>query len=268
MARIKTVKIDDDVREVLAHGTVTGNQFRMNGQLERGLYERTDKVLKALGGKWNKSARAHVFPTPDAGAAIASALGAGEAVDKKKTLEQFFTPERLIPRLMDALGDVKDKVCLEPSAGEGVLACAMLRAGAMWVGCVEKDPATAERLRANLKVVAPKKVKNGSCPVHVGDFMECDEDDYRGMDRVLMNPPFSGDQDVRHIMHAYGYLIPGGRLVGLLTPRFTFATGKVLAEFMALVEKVGRYEELPAESFRESGTGVRVIMVVLNKPKK
>jgi len=59
---MKTVKIDDDVREVLLRCTMTATSVTLPpGQLERALYTRVDKVLKAAGGAWNRKAGAHMF---------------------------------------------------------------------------------------------------------------------------------------------------------------------------------------------------------------
>ena len=50
-ARSTTIPVD--VRIVLANGLARANQFVMPAQLDRRLYESTNKVLDALGGRWN-----------------------------------------------------------------------------------------------------------------------------------------------------------------------------------------------------------------------
>ena len=35
-------------------------------------------------------------------------------------------------------------------------------------------------------------------------------------DRIVMNPPFSRDQDARHVNHAFSFLKPGGKLVAIV----------------------------------------------------
>jgi type I restriction-modification system DNA methylase subunit len=56
------MKITNDVSNVLANSKAESNKLYLpEGQLERKLYMAVDKCLKALGGKWNRSAKAHIF---------------------------------------------------------------------------------------------------------------------------------------------------------------------------------------------------------------
>lgn len=85
----KTVDISPEVRDVLARGEWAGWLYRLpEGQLPRPLYEAVDRVLRALGGKWSKAERGHMFSL-DAKAAMVAALEQGHVVDQKRTLEQF-----------------------------------------------------------------------------------------------------------------------------------------------------------------------------------
>ena len=55
------MRIDDEVLAVLSSAEASGCNVTLTGQLDRKLYERTNKVLEAAGGKWNRKARAHLF---------------------------------------------------------------------------------------------------------------------------------------------------------------------------------------------------------------
>lgn len=48
------MKITEDVLQVLSNAVVIGNTLKLVGQLDRTLYTRTDKVLKAAGGVWKR----------------------------------------------------------------------------------------------------------------------------------------------------------------------------------------------------------------------
>lgn len=93
---------------------------------------------------------------------------------------------------------------LEPSAGTG----AILRAirdtapGAM-CDAVEINSGLVRYLRDNFNGVR----------VQCGDFMEWQPVQYYS--RVIMNPPFSHGQDIRHILRAFSLLRPGGVLVAV-----------------------------------------------------
>ncbi len=85
-------------------------------------------------------------------------------------------------------------------------------------------------------------------------------------DRIVMNPPFEKGQDVGHVIHAYELLKPGGRLVSIMSPAIKFNQQRKYTEFRQFLEEHnGWYEDLPADAFKESGTGVQTVLVVLDK---
>jgi predicted RNA methylase len=246
------IKVDDDVRAVLAPAVINDNYLTLVGTLDRDLYSRVDKVLKAAGGKWNRSKAAHVFDR-DPRTALAGALS-GDLVDTKKQLEQFWTPVEVADRLASMLEPLHGARVLEPSAGSGRLAEAARDRGANVV-CCEIDPRLCAELTAK------------GFEVRSGDFTQMTEADLGLFDAVVMNPPFSKDQDVKHVLHAWTLLKPGGVLGAIVGPGFTFKERKVYDEFRAIHSSVGEYEaELPAGTFKESGTMVRTVMLVWRKP--
>lgn len=84
-------------------------------------------------------------------------------------------------------------------------------------------------------------------------------------DRVLMNPPFENGQDMDHVGHAYSMLRPGGRLVSVMSPGPFFRQDRKARKFRDWFEaRGGEKFELPAGSFKESGTGVGTVLVVLD----
>ncbi|MFJ4939781.1 hypothetical protein ACIP8U_38810 [Streptomyces pseudovenezuelae] len=58
------MKIDTDVLKAIRSATVDGLTLRLNGTLDRKLYDRVNLALRAVGGNWNRYQRAHVFPFP------------------------------------------------------------------------------------------------------------------------------------------------------------------------------------------------------------
>jgi len=74
-----------------------------------------------------------------------------------------------------------------------------------------------------------------------------------------MNPPFVNGQDIQHITHALHMLKPGGRLVAIC------ANGPRQQEKLRpIVEQHGgRWESLPADTFKDSGTGVNTVLLRL-----
>ena len=243
------MRVDQDIIAVLDRATVAGNALTLTGQLDRKLYERTAKALEAAGGKWSRKAKAHVFDG-DAAAAIEPILLTGQIVSAKQELGAFYTPPQ-VARMVIALADlVPGLAVLEPSAGRGALAAPAHLAGCL-VDCVEIDPRSAAILC--------------STPYHgvvEADFLaQRPKPQY---DRVVMNPPFARQDDIRHVMHATRFLKPGGRLVAVMSSSVRFRTNKLTTEFRDFVDASPHgaiSENLPEGSFKESGTGVNACIV-------
>lgn len=90
------------------------------------------------------------------------------------------------------------------------------------------------------------------------DFLATTAADLGGaFDAVVMNPPFQRGTDIRHIRHALGMVRVGGVLVSLC-----YNGARQNAELRPLADQ---WEVLPADSFRECGTGASVAMLVIEK---
>ncbi len=277
--RIKTVEISDAAADVLRRGRWDGATFILpDGKLERPLYEAVDKALRALGGKWNRGKGGHVFAT-DAKDQLVAALDAGSVVDQKKTLEQFFTPQALADEMARLAGVNENSHVLEPSAGSGRLVYAATKLGAI-VTAVEIDFGLITKL---------DDVLHGSVFHFRADFMAWSPASPIPIDIVLMNPPFSNGQDVQHVTRALSMLAPGGTLVAIMSPHWTFANDAISRGFRELIgapvfqlreptmtdtswEPAGEFmagsvKALPEGTFKESGTNVRTLMVRIIKSK-
>ncbi len=250
----KTIGINPEVRDVLIRGTWPSEEvFKLpDGQLDRKLYEGVNKVLTALGGKWDRKVAGHRF-SAGARAALEGALSAGSVVDKKKTLEQFFTPEAVADRLIQAAEVADGLDVLEPSAGAGALIHAVRRvAPAANITAAEIDP----ELEAGLLALNVAEVV-------IGDFATLDIGRF---DRVVMNPPFSNGADMAHVTRAFEMLRSGGVLAAIMSPHWTFASSARAQTFRDFAEaNRGLWTPLPEGSFKESGTGVGTGILVLKK---
>ncbi len=87
------------------------------------------------------------------------------------------------------------------------------------------------------------------------DFMAYKPTTIRPFDRIVMNPPFSRQQDIDHVLHAYNHLKPGGMLVSVMSVSWTFRNNKKSIEFRAWLEQ-NNAEIIDIESgaFKASGT--------------
>ena len=180
-----------------------------------------------------------------------------EPVTVHASAECFVTPPDVVARMLAVAAPVRGMAVLEPSAGPGGIARAAVELGAV-VDCVELVPHLAERLADS------GRYRN----VRGTDFLLIEPSpEY---DRVLMNPPFSKGQDVRHVMHALGFVKPGGLLVAIMGAGAEFRTDKATVAFRELVEARGGWiEKLPdgAFSVETSNTNVRTVMAVIPGPE-
>ena len=129
------MRIDDEVLAVLSAAQTEGCNVFLTGQLDRKLYDRTNKVLEAAGGKWNRKARAHVFAA-DAFDRIDQIILSGSVEAPKDEFNFFPSPPAVVVRLMELADIEPGMVMLEPSAGRGAIALPAAAAGAT-VDCCE-----------------------------------------------------------------------------------------------------------------------------------
>lgn len=247
----KTRKIETDVLAVLARSTCQGSELKLPEQLDRDLYMRTNKVLLAAGGKWNRGAAAHVFEG-DSAEAMDPIILTGEYV-RPEDFGFFETPLPLVAEMIALAGIKAGMKILEPSCGTGRIVRAAIDAGALVYGN-EFDEGRALKVDAILAEQGRRCMRM--------DFIQMEK--MAAYDRVIMNPPFAKRADVRHILHALAFLKPGGRIVAIASASVMFREDKLATLFRSTIENdyVGTIRALPESSFEESGTHVNTCIIV------
>lgn len=241
--------INQFILDIIEQGTTEGRLYRLPaGQLDRKTYRAVNKVLVSLGGKWNRKSKAHIFEM-DISDAIDDVLLTGEVLDKKKELQFFETPKNITDKLIELAGIQSGHSCLEPSAGHGNIAEALgAIVGKGKVACIDLDP-------GNVRVLSSK-----GFVVYEGDFLK-----YKTKftyDHIVMNPPFTRQQDITHVLKALLHLEKGGVLVSVMSNGVLFRTNKKTQDFWAEIKKnVHKIIQLPEGSFRMSGTMVSAIIL-------
>jgi predicted RNA methylase len=251
------VEIERDVIEVLAKSRVDTNVlFLPEGQLERKFYERVNKALVMLGGKWNRVKKGHVFGD-DPSDLLDNLLLTGVITDSKKKFQFFPTPPAIAKIVCD-MAEINDECdVLEPSAGYGHIAKEILKHAPRSVTVVELDTEKAPYLEG----------KYDKCFVGQ-DFLTWEPESR--FDRIVMNPPFSQKQDIRHILRAFELLKPGGILVSILSPSPFFCSDKLSQTFRDFLDNNrADVSEFEAGTFNESGTNIltKCVRVMKNGEK-
>lgn len=261
-----------EISEYIKNSIIDIEEYSLSlkGQIPRNDYVKVNEILMRLGGKWVSNRKKHYFqidPTP----LITSYLKSGVIPDKNPTA--FFpTPKALaetILRLSDFnfIGDYDDAYqakinVLEPSGGVGGLVDAIIDIAPN----VNLD--TIEILDINQEVLRQK----GYSPICM-DFMQYNKNyTENSYDYVIMNPPFSLKNDrtayITHIMHAFQMLKPSGTLAAIIPVGFLNNSSKKENDFLELVALNGEIYKNPTNSFKDSGTLVETISLVLHKELK
>lgn len=187
-------------------------------------------------------------------------------------IEGYFpTPIDVASQMLELSDIGPNMTVLEPSAGTGDLAWAILGAEpTVELTCIEVRPRFVEIMQ--LRFAEEKHVA-----IMQRDFLDqvwgCtrwvteSKLEPGGFDRIIMNPPFERGQDCEHVMHAYQHLAPGGRLVSVMSAGAVTGGNGIRGKFADWLGSIDHeIVDLPAESFRSSGTLASTALIVINKP--
>lgn len=242
------MRIADDILNALGKCTIkTNTVYLPDEQLDRKTYLAVNKHIEHLGGKWNRKAKGHVFDS-DPSDSFENMLVTGETTDFKKEFQFFETPNDLVLKMI-AMAELKNTdYIMEPSAGKGAIV-KEIKIGN--VECNELNPVMAQELALQ------------GIRVACTDFIKIT---LKTFDKIIMNPPFTKQQDVLHFMHAYSLLKKDGILVSVMSESPFFRDNnrsKVFREF--LDRKSAEIIINPEGTFKASGTMVRTRLVKIVK---
>ena len=218
------------------------------------LVEKANKVLAAYYGE--------VLPDACPGQAEAESDLRSKSGLPSKDLAFYATPDPVVSKILHDLGlyyKPEEKRVLEPSAGTGNIAAAIAAFGVP-VDCIEIDANRAEQIRRHVPQAA----------VTVGNFLRVPATPV--YTHVVMNPPFYGTHWMQHVVHAFDFLAPGGTLVAVLPATAELGESSKHKTFRSWATKYSsygrlRFDELPAESFADSGTRINTCYLTLHKPR-
>lgn len=240
--------------QVISESTIVGNILTLPpNQLDRKVYQEVNKKLTGIGGKWNRKQQGFVFssnPTE-----LIERILEGEKINLKKDFQYFPTPQPIAERLLELAEINPVHSILEPSAGQGHIVNVIQDAfdENVFVSCYELMPQNREILSNN-----PFAVIMGE------DFLLASTT--HKYDRIIANPPFSKNQDIDHIKKMYEVLSKDGRIVTIASTHWIHSSNKKETEFREWLDEVGaEIIHLEAGSFKESGTMVEAVILVINK---
>ena len=182
-----------------------------------------------------------------------------EKIKEAQPYSWFPSPPELIEIMIEEAQIVPGLYALEPTAGDGLLAEAMVRAGAI-VDVIEIDPLLQQLLfQKGFNLVG-------------SNFLKAEPQ--RRYSRILANPPFSTPEikgvDLEIIQRAYNlFLTNSGRLVSVVSNSMNVRYDVRSQAFRAFLKRTSAHVmELPLEIFWRSERPVTVesYLIVIDKP--
>ncbi|MBK6942499.1 MAG: methyltransferase [Planctomycetes bacterium] len=236
--------------------------------LPRKVYLECADVASALGGEWNRKRKGTVFPTTGAADALDMLVATGQYAspgDARKAFQFYETPEafanELVIRHLRPYLPEKPRV-LEPSAGSGRLVAALKR---NIVGVEVTAVEVQAKFHGALSLLA-QHVHTGTDFLSYSTLPTSAHSIPGGYDGVLMNPPFTRQQDAHHILQALAFLRPGGRLVAIASAAVKFRQTMWYDRLRTIIENYrGKVIDNPEGTFASEGTLVNTVTIVLER---
>ena len=247
---------------ILQEGKIEENRFYLQSQLDRKQYLNINEVLETIGLKWTKWKKAHIIDwltQEELENAINDVIETGEVETLKETIKkfQFYPTPKEVAKYLIELADIKQwEDVLEPSAWLWDIVSEIDKTNCRDIFMFELDPNKIDEL---IKIRDNRKWERKYI-IDCCDFLN--RETMIKVPKIIMNPPFSKSQDVKHILEAYKYLQDWWRIVSVASSAIQTREWKLYDELRALNPE---FIKLPDWSFKESWTMVNSVIVVINK---
>lgn len=242
--------------------TVEGNVIKLpTYQLDRKDYLAVKKTMSNNNGKW-KGGKVFGFVFDHDPTELLTKLQGGEVVNNKKETQFFATPVEVVRQMIKLSGISASEIennrpyILEPSAGDGAIVNELRKQVGynLDIDVCEIDKNRQDKLEQdeNNNLIVPNFL---SLPLS------------RKYDWIFMNPPFNKGQFNEHIGKAYKHLDVGGTLVAIM-PRGAKQSDLLRGFVMHdLADEChgNKVVELPAGSFKSSGTNIDCDLILIQK---
>jgi hypothetical protein len=242
------------VEEILKHCTLENNILKLpQVQFNKKSYADAKKWIEEAGGSW-QGGKVQGFTFPFNAERVFSILKEGRRCNLQQEYQFFETPDSVADWLIMLAGGIhEDDTVLEPSAGRGALIKAIHRAcPSVMVECYELMPENREFLHSLGNVILLGE-----------DFAK---DSVGSYSKIIANPPFANNQDIDHVRLMYDRLEEGGTLAVITSPHWKFASEKKCDVFRRWIDEVhGQVFEIGAGEFKESGTSISTMAIVIKK---
>lgn len=179
----------------------------------------------------------------------------GKLRTKRNKINFFPTPTEVGIFLCDLAELDSTTSVIEPECGRGDLA------DVIWA----RSPKSLLGIENNLEM--QPFLCHKPYQVLYRDFLEIRPGELE-TDRFIMNPPFSHQQDIKHVLHAFELLKPGGILVSVISESVFYLEWKVVKQFREFMQDKGAVNyKLESGTFKASGTMIPTRVIKIRKDK-
>lgn len=235
-------------------------------------YDRLRWVMESYGGRWSERCKGFKFNEFDDEKfkSIKADLSVGfiNLSEEKRTRERdafFPTPVKVVDKMIETANLKPDSIMLESSAGTGRI----LDEAKKVINSVDNF-VVIEMSGERQRILRDKGYKvdfNGTFEDSLKDSETLKK--IKNCDKVVINPPFKNDSDVKHLLISYMFCADNADVVSILQENSLYydrQIHRVFKEFLSLIGK-DAYEvvSLPAGSFKDELTTVDTVIFHIKK---
>lgn len=235
-------------------------------------YDRLRWVMESYGGRWNERCKGFKFNEFDDEKlkSIKADLSVGfvNLSEEKRTREKdafFPTPVKVVDKMIRTANLKPDSIMLESSAGTGRI----LDEAKKVINSIDNF-VVIEMNSERQRILRDKGYRvdfNGTFEDSLKDSETLKK--IKNCDKVVINPPFKNDSDVKHLLISYMFCADNADVVSILQENSLYydrQIHRVFKEFLSLIGK-DAYEvvSLPAGSFKDELTTVDTVIFHIKK---
>lgn len=235
-------------------------------------YDRLRWVMESYGGRWNERCKGFKFNEFDDEKlkSIKADLSVGfvNLSEEKRTREKdafFPTPVKVVDKMIRTANLKPDSIMLESSAGTGRI----LDEAKKVINSIDNF-VVIEMNSERQRILRDKGYKvdfNGTFEDSLKDSETLKK--IKNCDKVVINPPFKNDSDIKHLLISYMFCADNADVVSILQENSLYydrQIHRVFKEFLSLIGK-DAYEvvSLPAGSFKDELTTVDTVIFHIKK---
>lgn len=255
-----TLNIQGDTIEALKTLNVVGDLAYLGAQLGRKEYLEVKKALELAGCKYLTGKKAFKMPNTNT---VQDIISNRSVVDKKKKHQFFETPKEISKRLVELADIKKTSVVMEPSAGHGSIVREILKQKPKRLIANEYDKGKEKELYQAMETETRGSVDH---TITFKDFMDV-KISQKEVDIFIANPPFSRKQDIDHVNKMLSF--NPRAVVAIMSAGTLHNTDKKTTAFRDKITTLGgEFIELEEGDFKESGTNVKTVILILKDLRK